>query len=201
MAIPELSDFRLVGGTALSLLRGHRLSVDIDMFCDGPYGEIDFAFIFEVIKMAFSYVDETSPFVSTPDQSNNLGLYLFIGNNEETSIKTDILYWDAPFLYPSIEEQGIRLASIEDIGAMKLDAISRGGRKKDFWDLAEILKTHSMATLFEIYKKKYPWFEIKDVVNGLSDFTIADRMPDPICNKKKNWEMVKNEIIAEASKL
>ena len=201
MAIPELSDFRLVGGTALSLLRGHRLSVDIDMFCDGPYGEIDFDFIFEVIKMTFPYVEETSPFVSTPDQSNNLGLYLFIGKDEETSIKTDILYWDATFLYPAIEEQGIRLATIEDIAAMKLDAISRGGRKKDFWDLSDILKTHSMTTLFEIYQQKYPWFEIKDVVNGLTNFTVADIMPDPICYKKKNWEAIKNEIIAEASKL
>jgi hypothetical protein len=36
MSLPELSDFRLVGGTALSLLRGHRESVDIDMFCDRP---------------------------------------------------------------------------------------------------------------------------------------------------------------------
>ncbi|WP_372490040.1 nucleotidyl transferase AbiEii/AbiGii toxin family protein [Chitinophaga sedimenti] len=40
MALPELTEFRLVGGTALSLLRGHRESVDIDMFCDGPYGQI-----------------------------------------------------------------------------------------------------------------------------------------------------------------
>jgi len=201
MAIPELSDFRLVGGTALSLLRGHRLSVDIDMFCDGPYGEIDFNFIFEVIKMTFPYVEETNPFLSPTDQGNNLGLYLFIGEDEETSIKTDILYWDAPFLYPEIEEQGIRLATIEDIGAMKLDAISRGGRKKDFWDLSEILKTHSMATLLEIYQQKYPWFEIQDVVNGLSNFAVADLMPDPICYKKKNWDAIKNEILSEASKL
>ena len=31
MTIPLLSDFRLVGGTALSLLLGHRLSIDIDL--------------------------------------------------------------------------------------------------------------------------------------------------------------------------
>ena len=34
--------FRLVGGTALSLQLGHRLSVDIDLFSDTPYGSIDF---------------------------------------------------------------------------------------------------------------------------------------------------------------
>jgi hypothetical protein len=201
MAIPELSDFRLVGGTALSLLRGHRESVDIDMFCDGPYGEIAFDFILEVIKLKFQYVEEISPVVHPSEQINNQGLYLFIGKDEETSIKTDILYWDAPFLYPIVEEQGIRLASIEDIAAMKLDTISRGGRKKDFWDLSDILETHSMTTLLEIYQKKYPWFEIKEVVTGLSNFTVADRMPDPLCYKKKNWETVKAEMIAEAKKL
>lgn len=32
MKIPELKDFSLVGGTALSLLYGHRKSVDLDLF-------------------------------------------------------------------------------------------------------------------------------------------------------------------------
>jgi hypothetical protein len=201
MSIPELSDFRLVGGTALSLLRGHRESVDIDMFCDGPYGEIPFDHILEVLRLKFPYIEETSPIVNAPGRVNNQGLYLFIGKDEETSIKTDILYWDAPFLFPAIEEEGIRLATIEDIAAMKLDTISRGGRKKDFWDLSDILETHSMSELLAIYEKKYPWFEIKDVVNGLSDFTVADKMPDPICYKKKSWETIKAEMIKEADKL
>lgn len=41
------SPFRLVGGTALSLQLGHRMSVDIDLFSDLPYGEISFARIDE----------------------------------------------------------------------------------------------------------------------------------------------------------
>ena len=40
MAAKEFNAFRLVGGTALSLLRGHRESVDIDMFSDAPYDSI-----------------------------------------------------------------------------------------------------------------------------------------------------------------
>ena len=38
----ELKLFRLVGGTGLSLYRGHRESVDIDLFTDAPYDSIDF---------------------------------------------------------------------------------------------------------------------------------------------------------------
>ena len=42
MSSPVFEPFRLVGGTALSLQIGHRVSVDIDLFTDAPYGSIDF---------------------------------------------------------------------------------------------------------------------------------------------------------------
>lgn len=139
-------------------------------------------------------MEETSAIIGPSNQVNNQGLYFFLGKDEQCSVKTDLLYWDAPFLYPAIEEQGIRLATIEDIAAMKLDTISRGGRKKDFWDLSEILETHTMTALLKIYEQKYPWFEIKDVIVGLTDFSVADIMPDPICFKEKNWEDIKLEM-------
>ncbi|MGK2864950.1 MAG: nucleotidyl transferase AbiEii/AbiGii toxin family protein [Chitinophagaceae bacterium] len=37
MEIPELKDFSLVGGTALSLCYGHRKSVDLDLFSNKPF--------------------------------------------------------------------------------------------------------------------------------------------------------------------
>jgi Nucleotidyl transferase AbiEii toxin, Type IV TA system len=37
MNLPELEQFRLVGGTALSLLLGHRNSIDLDLFTDTPF--------------------------------------------------------------------------------------------------------------------------------------------------------------------
>jgi hypothetical protein len=42
MAAKEFENFRLVGGTSLSLQIGHRESIDIDLFSDVDYGEIDF---------------------------------------------------------------------------------------------------------------------------------------------------------------
>jgi len=45
MKAKELLDFRLVGGTALSLHLGHRMSVDIDLFTDATYKSIDFELI------------------------------------------------------------------------------------------------------------------------------------------------------------
>lgn len=37
MQMPELQDFALVGGTALSLLYGHRMSVDLDLFSNKSF--------------------------------------------------------------------------------------------------------------------------------------------------------------------
>lgn len=47
--LPSLQDFRSVGGTALSLIMGHRLSEHIDLFAHLPYGSVDF----EHIKQEF----------------------------------------------------------------------------------------------------------------------------------------------------
>lgn len=202
MTLPELSSFRLVGGTALSLLRGHRISEDIDLFTDQDYGTTDFAAIEQAIKDSFQLVDNyADAFPRLKAAENNIGLYLYVGYSEQDLIKTDILYWDAPFLFDALEEDGIRLASVEEIGAMKLDVISRGGRKKDFWDLVEILSDYSLLHLMEVYKEKYPYNDLADVERGLTNFATAEEVPDPICLRGRTWEGVKAVIIRRAAQL
>lgn len=45
-------------------------------------------------------------------------------------------FYKKPFLITDIEEiDGIRMAAVEDVIAMKMNVISHGGRKKDFWDI------------------------------------------------------------------
>jgi hypothetical protein len=61
MLIPELSSFRLVGGTALSLLLGHRESVDIDLFSDNVYGKTFFNQIYSRLKLLFPIVEQAGP--------------------------------------------------------------------------------------------------------------------------------------------
>src|SRR4051812_48086538 len=95
--------------------------------------------------------------------------------------------------------EGIRLAREEEIGAMKLDVISRGGRKKDFWDLVEILPDYSLPQLLSVYEKKYPYNDLEEVKRGLVDFTAAEEMPDPICLRSRTWEGVKEAILREAA--
>lgn len=56
MQAKEWEDFRLVGETALSLHLGHRMSVDIDLFSDAPYGSIDFVTIEQMLQNLFAFV-------------------------------------------------------------------------------------------------------------------------------------------------
>lgn len=123
-----------------------------------------------------------------------------MGFSPNQLVKTDILYWD-DFLFNAVEIEGIRMATVEEIGAMKLDAISRGGRKKDFWDLVEIFDTYSLDHLLQVYRKKYPYNDIADVLAGLGDFSVANEVPDPVCLRKRNWEYIKQEIFTAVTDL
>jgi len=143
------STFRLVGGTALSLHLGHRESVDIDLFWDVPYGSLDFESIDNYLKDTFSYVDHLSNIAPAMGKSST------IGNDKNNSVKLDVFYAD-PFIQELIEEDNIRLASIEEIIAMKLDVIQRGGRKKDFWDLHELLDKYSISQMVALHEERYP---------------------------------------------
>lgn len=181
-------DFRLVGGTSLSLQLGHRISVDIDLFSDVEYGSIDFKAIEEFLSENFNYVDFNSDFIPA------FGKSYTIGNNKDESVKLDIFYTD-PFITDVIVIDNIKLASIEEIIAMKIDVIQRGGRKKDFWDLHELLDKYSISDMIELHEKRYPYsHDLELIHHNLKDFSIADDDFDPICLRGKYWEFIKDDF-------
>lgn len=187
MRFGKLSSFRLVGGTALSLQFQHRQSNDIDLFTDQKYGNVNFSEIDALLRKNFSYADTGNSFKGGP------GIMYFIGKSAEDCVKLDIFHTD-PFIRPMVIINNIRMASPEDIAAMKLEIISGGGRKKDFWDIAELLDRYPLSDLIGFYKEKYPCFEIKKVITGLTDFAEAEEMDDPICLKNRIWEIIKLDI-------
>jgi predicted nucleotidyltransferase component of viral defense system len=177
--------FRLVGGTALSLQIGHRMSVDIDMFSDADYGSIDFDKIKTFLKNNYDF------YSTSPAEIVAFGTYFEIGNSENDFIKLDLYYTD-PYMDEFQEVSTIRMASFEEIIAMKLDVILRGGRKKDFWDLHYFLDKYSIDEMISFFEKRYPYnddfVKIKEM---LVNFDAADLDFDPNCLLDKNWEMIK----------
>lgn len=135
----SLDDFFLVGGTALSLQIGHRLSIDLDFFTTRPFDvqELD-----EELAQNFSFKK------------------LFIDRNTLKGtidgIFIDILSHKYPLIENLVIKDGIRMAGIKDISAMKLNAIiGSGQRLKDFVDVAFLSSQLSLNSMIEAYSKKY----------------------------------------------
>jgi predicted nucleotidyltransferase component of viral defense system len=191
MEAEELKDFRLVGGTALSLYLGHRMSVDIDLFTDANYGSVDFNAIEVFLKNTFSHVD--GEFGGNP----GMGKSYLVGTDADNVIKLDLYYSMDPFFQNAIEEDSVRMATVEEIIAMKIDVVQRGGRKKDFWDLHELLNKYSITQMIDLHRRRFEWTHDEPLIqNNFTDFSSADLDLDPICLKNKEWIFIKEDIEA-----
>lgn len=185
MSMKEFDSFRIVGGTSLSLQLGHRESIDIDLFTDVEYGSLDFKQLEEALLKTF-------PFVELPTvEIVGMGKSYFLGNNENDLVKLDLFYTD-PFVFPCNIEQNIRFSSIEEVIAMKFEVIGQGGRKKDFWDIHELLGTFSIEEMLNYYIKRNPYGYSKDTLLAqVVDFSVAEHEFTPNCYKDKDWEIIK----------
>ncbi|WP_312079364.1 nucleotidyl transferase AbiEii/AbiGii toxin family protein [Chryseobacterium sp.] len=188
MTSEYFKNFRLVGGTSLSLQLGHRISVDIDLFSDVTYGNIEFKEIDQFLRSTFAYTD------SSNDLNPAMGKSYIIGEDKNNTVKLDLYYTDN-FIRPALIVDDIRLATVEEIIAMKIDVIQRGGRKKDFWDLHECLPNYGIGKMLDLHEERYPYGHDRDVIlKNFCNFTSADDDFDPICLPGKYWEFIKDDI-------
>jgi len=189
MRATEFNPFRVVGGTSLSLQLGHRESVDIDLFTDFTYDAVDYKAIDQYLKLNFLYADTFATDLVGKGKS------YYIGESSSKCIKLDLFYTDT-FIRPELIIDGLRLASIEEIIAMKIDIISRMGRKKDFWDIHELLEYYTIEQMLEFHKERYPYsHNKKEIITNLTRFEQADNDFNPICLKGKYWEVIKLDFL------
>lgn len=180
-----LSQFVLVGGTALALQIGHRKSVDLDLFTADDFDTNEI-----LIKLIGDY--KLKVLLQKPKT-----LICNINN-----VKIDFINYSYPVLYPVIIYEKIRLTDINDIAAMKMDAITGRGSKKDFYDLYFLLEKYSLLELLHLYNCKYQHQTQFHVVRSLTYFKDAENNPDPmVFEKNLSWEKVKKRIINEIKKL
>lgn len=185
LALPELNDFYLVGGTALALYYGHRKSVDLDLFSTADFQPESLLPVLEINFPDFSY---TKP--------NAIGIFGFIDD-----IKVDFVkYHHHPMIGRSYNEDGIRLMSANDIMAMKVAAVLKRAVKKDFWDIAELLDYYSMDELISCYTRKFPGQQLLiSIPQALTYFDEAEESEDPISLKGQTWPSVKKRISRKVS--
>ena len=175
-----LNSFVLVGGTALALQLGNRESIDLDLFSNTDFASNE---------LLTSLLNDYQILVD-----NQLSQTLITTINY---VKVDFIKFHYPFIRPFLVIENIRMASLEDIAAMKLDAITGRGSKKDFYDLFFLLQHYSIDELFSFYTEKYPHQTTFHVARSLTYFDDADIQPSPIVfDKTITWETVKQKIIS-----
>ncbi|MBI5123245.1 nucleotidyl transferase AbiEii/AbiGii toxin family protein [Candidatus Roizmanbacteria bacterium] len=168
----------LAGGTALALQFGHRISIDFDFFTPSEFiGK-------EVIKK----LEKVGKFVFQESAEKNTLLGLFQG------VRFSLFKYDYPLVMPTINYLGIKLASKEDIFAMKIAAIMDRGTIKDFVDVYFLIKKGiSLDQSLDYYNKKYKALanNIYSIVRSLTYFddTNLKEMPEMI--EKIDWEEIK----------
>ena len=175
---------RLVGGTALALQLGHRKSIDLDMF-----GSIEATS--EEIQDACRNAGE----LEISKTSKNINIYWLDG------IKVDCVNYPYEWLEECKVLDGLRLASVNDIAAMKISAIINRGTKKDFIDLHFLLKEMSLNQILDLYDKKYPDGSRFIAIKSLTYFEDAESDPMPYMFNDVTWNDVKGSIISEVQKL
>ena len=95
-----------------------------------------------------------------------------------------------------LDIDGIRFASPEQVVAMKMQAIATGGRKKDWWDIHMLLEYFSLEEMLDLHKRWQPWtHDRQQLLEALTDFSVADTQPDPRCLFGKDWDFIKLDII------
>jgi len=179
MSDKSLQDFNLVGGTALSLYLGHRQSIDLDLFCQKE---------FDVSRLRKRLVD-TYGFKERFSERQTL-------KGEINGIFIDCIRYDFPRVSPVNLVDGIRLMSIPDLLAMKLDAITDSReREKDFVDIACFSTKVSLNQMLGFYSKKYPGVNLITPVKALLYYNdIKRNEPLILTAGEYKWFLIEDRI-------
>src|SRR3989339_904244 len=177
----------LAGGSSLALQIGHRRSIDFDFFTNKEFGSIE-------IKKKLQLIGKYEVKNETPKT--------MVG--EFNKVKFSLFYYSYQLVDKTTNFIGINLASIKDIAAMKLAAITDRGTKKDYIDLYFLAKNKfTFEKMFTFYKKKYKIFESNKLtlLKALQYFEDADGSDMPEMIEKINWEEVKKFFRKETIRL
>lgn len=171
--------FYLAGGTALAMQIGHRRSEDLDFFTEKD--ELSPKSRAEIKRALEPQIDQI-----IEDTDGNL-LFTLQG------IRTGFFSYGYPVLKPFVKAGGVNLASIDDIGLMKLDAIISRGSRKDFYDLFFINQVCPIEVLLQAAPQKFQpvgdfaWLAMIHMI----DFNNADRDLQPDLLVDLPWDKVK----------
>ncbi|HAS00106.1 MAG: hypothetical protein US57_C0011G0046 [Candidatus Moranbacteria bacterium GW2011_GWC2_37_73] len=178
--IDILKSFYLAGGTALAIELGHRKSIDLDFFSKENFSPVELKKLLPEIGSVVVVGEEDGTLHCTID-----------------GVKVSFLRYEYELLFPLVEFEGVKMADERDIAAMKIDAISSRGSKKDFIDLYILLKKYELRELINFFEKKFNniQYNMLHILKSLTFFEDAEGDPMPMMFALENWDVVKKVIV------
>jgi Nucleotidyl transferase AbiEii toxin, Type IV TA system len=188
--LDKIKDFYLAGGTNLALKYNHRVSTDLDLFYNNS---VEINLELHILPVAENYFKDRLKIISV----NRDTLRTTIDD-----VKVDFMKWlnIKNILKPvqKFDNTNWQLATDMDVAAMKISAVINRGSKKDFFDMALLLKLFTLTEIIEGYKMKYQIQSDNDIVKYLTDFHEADLESNTVIQvidfEIKNWEEIKTFI-------
>lgn len=183
-------DLYLAGETALALYLGHRTSIDFDFYRPKEFKK-------EFLTEAFRENLVSEQWEIFRDEDNTFELMI-------ENIHLSCFFYRYPLLRPFRFVEGVQLASLEDIAAMKIVAIGQRGKHRDFIDIYYLIRKMGLSKLLRLTQQKYKEYNPYIYLRGLLYFTDAEKDKAKtrieIFDKSLTWPVVKKYIITEVIK-
>ncbi|HEY4760640.1 MAG TPA: nucleotidyl transferase AbiEii/AbiGii toxin family protein [Thermoguttaceae bacterium] len=186
--LQDADDFYLAGGTALALQIGHRTSVDFDFYSKEP---------FDNLELLASLQEQISDLTVQSQEEKTLRVF-----SQDTEVS--FFVYPYPLIRPTVQFDQLKLASKEDIAAMKLIAIVQRGTQRDFVDIYFLLQEFSLRELLSFATQKFAGYQEMLFLKALVFFDDAENtVPQSgvrVLKPDYSWQKAKAYVIAEVKK-
>ncbi|HTQ80386.1 MAG TPA: nucleotidyl transferase AbiEii/AbiGii toxin family protein [Thermoanaerobaculia bacterium] len=188
-------DFYLAGSAALALHLGHRPVRDLDLMSgtnrlNSPERRDLLA---ELLALGLKAEVETA---------RDGYLFARLGEGAE-SVGLRFFYYPYPRVDPDEDFAGLAVASLADLGLMKLGAVISRGARRDFVDLFLLCRELALEDLLERAADKFG--HVRDfplqALKGLADRSQIDGEPLPRLAVPLSWEEVEAWLDSEVRRL
>ena len=176
----------LAGGAAVALHLGHRRSDDFDWF--GP---------------------RALPPEDLLKDIRTLGRTIEIDQNSEGTflgrvdgVKFSVFRYRYALLEPAPKIEGCPVASLRDIAAMKLLAVTQRAVKRDYVDIHALLVLGKMSldAMVDAFHQKFPTGDPSAAVRALAYFGDVDSGPMPEMLGDITWDKIKKDLARAAER-
>lgn len=172
--------FYLAGVTAVALQFGHRRSEDFDWFAPA------------LLRPDALLSDLQAEGLSVEETQIEAGTVI----SRIESVKISFFEYRYPMLSSLHQwsEYDTNIASLRDLGAMKLLAVAQHGSRKDFVDVYELLQSGvALRGMLEDFREKFKTDSIS-ALRGLTYFDDAETEPMPEMLNTVGWPAMKRAI-------